>query len=60
MDVEICKMIYCATSFIEGLEVDHLFDAETDEAAIEFATAQGWYFVEEDVTFRPWVPEIVK
>jgi len=52
-------MIYCATSIIDGLEVDHIFDLDTDDEAVKFAKAQGWYFVEEEVVFKPWTPRIV-
>ena len=54
--------MYCATSIIDGLEVDHIFEVEDDDKALLFAAKQGWGFIEEadtEVTFKPWVPEIV-
>ena len=50
-------MIYCATSDCGGRQVDHVFDANSDNDAFEFATAQGWYFVEQAQTEIVFVPD---
>ncbi len=41
-------MIYCATSTCDGREVDHVFESDSDDEALEFAESQGWYFVEQE------------
>ena len=56
-------MIYCATSIIDGLAVDHIFEVKTDDEAIKFAESQGWGFVEIEVEvvpiMKPFKPRIV-
>ncbi len=55
-------MIYCATSVCHGVQVDHIFEAKDDEAAIKFIEANGWELLREElnteVIFEPW-PESV-
>ena len=43
-------LIYCATSKCSDRQVDHIFDANSDNEALEFAKAHGWYFVEQAQT----------
>lgn len=54
-------VIYCATSIIDGLEVDHVFEVKTDNEAIKFAEKNGWYFaeIEVEVELTPWKPRVV-
>ena len=33
---------YCATSIVDGLQVDHIFEAASPEDAEAFAKLQGW------------------
>ena len=55
-------LIYCATSIVEGIEVDHIFEAEDDKAAIKFIELNGWDLLREelatDITFEPWPEKI--
>ena len=54
-------MIYCATSVYENTEVDHIFEAEDYESALEFADSQGWVLldgtIDSEIIFEPW-PEV--
>jgi len=56
----VAVLIYCATSVCQGVEVDHIFEAENEAAAIKFIKANGWELLREelatDITFEP-LPE---
>ena len=62
MCIEEDILIYCATSVVNGIEVDHIFEAEDDKAAIEFIELNNWDLLREelatDITFEPWPEKI--
>ncbi len=47
------EMIYCATSICQGIQVDHIFEAEDDETAIKFIEANGWQTGPPEIQFKP-------
>jgi len=49
-------LTYVATSNCGGREVDHIFESHSDDDALDFATSQGWWFVEQaqtEIVFTP-------
>ena len=62
MYIKATVLIYCATSVYDGIQVDHIFEAENEKAAIKFIKANGWELLREelttDINFEPWPEKI--